>query len=674
MRLLLALLLLAVPAFAEEEFIRKLAPTGWFDASADRLPGPAAHYTCDDNAASTTVVAAFGSNGTASANTDTMTVAGKLGTALEFVAASSESVTVPSLSAQTQWTMAHWIKLDAATTATCVAQKWGTPFIAMYWDAIQSKYRPYIWGGVSVSAPRAIITRNVWTHLAASCNVGNCNLYKDGAQVATGSISSYTTSTTGYFGGMTSYYCDAQMDDVRFYNRALSPQEVKELYNAGNGTVGSEAAQGKISTDSSGNVYGWASKVGNHDFYQLTEGYRPAFATFKNRRCIDFDGTDDGLVSDITTTDILDATDGTVFIVAETDSNVTSQYYLWDSWSGWYIQQNANSLLGHYSNDTSADEAFVGIGSNVPYVIEANYDGTNLGIAVNGQTIQTDASDYLSLGGLLRIANPGNADLNGRICEILTFDTLLDTAERRKIREYLRKKWGLKYHTIPEPVVHYRLDENAANTTIYDSISGINGATAATNTADMGVAGKVGGGMYINQTTNNLITIADNAVFDSPYEITAMAWIKLDNNSSGNEYFVGKYDSSVNKREWALRINSTQEFGIMLGHPVTGAYSGHQEMDTSIADVTIWNHVAATFDNGKVNLYVNGDLVPTSAFGLIPATLHQSNTAFTIGGISGSATHDGVIDDVIFYNKALSAADIKFIYNETAQGRAASTY
>jgi hypothetical protein len=665
--LLLCLVLSVRGALAAE-------PTSWFDASADRLPGPAAHYTCNDNAASTTVVAAFGSNATASANTDTMTVAGKLGTALEFVAASSESVTVPSLTAQTRWTMAHWIKLDAATTATCVAQKWGTPFIAMYWDAIQSKYRPYIWGGVSVSAPGGIITRNVWTHLAASCNVSNCNLYMDGVQIATGSISSYTTSTTGYFGGMTSYYCDAQMDDVRFYNRALSPQEVKELYNAGNGTVGSEAAQGKISTDSSGNVYGWASKVGSYDFYQLTAGYRPAFATFKNRRCIDFDGTDDGLVSEAVGTDILDTTDGTVFIVAETDSNVTAQHYL-SSGSEWSIRQNVTSILGHYSDDGGgADEAPIGIGSNVPYIIEADYDGSAVGITTNGQAVKYAASSGLDIDDVLSIGNAGSADLNGRICEILTFDELLDTAERRKIREYLRKKWGLKYHTIPEPVVYYRLDENAANTTIYDSISGINGATAATNTADMGVAGKVGGGMYINQTTNNLITIADNAVFDSPYEITAMAWIKLDNNSSGNEYFVGKYDSSVNKREWALRINSTQEFGIMLGHPVTGAYSGHQEMDTSIADVTIWNHVAATFDNGKVNLYVNGDLVPTSAFGLIPATLHQSNTAFTIGGISGSATHDGVIDDVIFYNKALSAADIKFIYNETAQGRAASTY
>lgn len=647
-------------------------PTSWFDASADRLSAPAAHYTCDDNAASTTVVAAFGSNGTASANTDTMTVAGKLGTALEFVAASSEKVTVPSLTAQTQWTMSHWIKMDAATTATCVAQRWGTPFIATLWDAGASKYKPYVWGTTAAYAA-PIITRDVWTHLAASCNVGNCNLYVDGAQVATGSITAYTTSTTGSFGGVTSNYCDAQMDDVRFYNRALSPQEVKELYNAGNGTVGSEAAQGKISTDSSGNVYGWASKVGSYDFYQLTAGYRPAFATFKNRRCIDFDGTDDGLVSGAVGTDILDTTDGTVFIVAETDSNVTAQHYL-SSGSEWSIRQNVTSILGHYSDDGGgADEAPIGIGSNVPYIIEADYDGSAVGITTNGQAVKYAASSGLDIDDVLSIGNAGSADLNGRICEILTFDELLDTTERRKIRDYLRKKWGLKYHTIPEPMVHYRLDENAANTTIYDSISAAHGATAATNTADMDVAGKVGGAMYIDETANNLITIADNAVFDSPYEITAMAWVKLDDGSVANEYFMGKYDSGANKREWALRINAAEKFSIAFGSPATGLYAGSQGIDTAIADVTVWNHLAATYDRGTVKLYVNGDLVPSSGGG-VPASLYQGDAAFTIGGNVGLPTHDGAIDDVIFYNKALSAADIKFIYNETVQGRSASTY
>lgn len=647
-------------------------PTSWFDASADRLPGPVLHLACEENAADTVVVNAMGAAIASTRNTADFTDAtGKLGRGFDFYKGGTDDRINSGLTITGPFSVCAWVKPDSAgemagrivDSGSCRAWVTSTTFNLSC--------------GAELGTGVGYWTAGNWAHVCfrrSLLNIGS--IFVNGVSVVTPASIGAGAFNNFYIGN--SYNdtraFDGVMDDIRVWDREITPQEVKEVYNAGNGTVGSEAAQGKISTDSSGNVYGWASKVGSYDFYQLTAGYRPAFATFKNRRCIDFDGTDDGLVSGAVGTDILDTTDGTVFIVAETDSNVTAQHYL-SSGSEWSIRQNVTSILGHYSDDGGgADEAPIGIGSNVPYIIEADYDSTALGVTVNGQTVKYDASDYLSLGGTLRIGNAGSADLNGRICEILTFDTLLDTIERRKIREYLRKKWGLKYHTIPEPVVHYRLDENAANTTIYDSISAVHGAAAATNTADMSVAGKVGGGMYINQTTNNLITIADNAVFDSPYEITAMAWIKLDNNSSGNEYFVGKYYSDANKREWALRINSTQKFSIMLGHPVTGAYLGYQEMDTPLADVTIWNHVAATFNNGKVKLYVNGDLVPTSDYGVIPATLHQNDAAFTIGGLPGSATHDGVIDDVIFYNKALSAADIKFIYNETAQGRAASTY
>ncbi len=84
MRILLVLLLLASTAFADEAFIYQQAPTGWFDADADRLAAPAWASAMDDNAASTAVTATLGANGTSSHNTNTFSGAGKLGTGLVF--------------------------------------------------------------------------------------------------------------------------------------------------------------------------------------------------------------------------------------------------------------------------------------------------------------------------------------------------------------------------------------------------------------------------------------------------------------------------------------------------------------------------------------------------------------------------------------------------------------
>jgi len=76
------------------------------------------------------------------------------------------------------------------------------------------------------------LATNIWTHLLVVRDAGTWKLYVNGALTTTGtSVAPNTPSTimiiaSGSFNGY--------VDDVRFYNRALSAQEAKDLYIPGN--------------------------------------------------------------------------------------------------------------------------------------------------------------------------------------------------------------------------------------------------------------------------------------------------------------------------------------------------------------------------------------------------------------------------------------------------------
>jgi len=78
-----------------------------------------------------------------------------------------------------------------------------------------------------------------------------------------------------------------------------------------------------------------------------------------------------------------------------------------------------------------------------------------------------------------------------------------------------------------------------------------------------------------------------------------------------------------------------------------------------------WNHVAVVATQSSVSIYINGSLDNSgSIVGFDYFTTHP----FSIGRAAGEAEHyfDGSIDQVRIFNKALSAAEVTTLYNETA--------
>lgn len=79
----------------------------------------------------------------------------------------------------------------------------------------------------------------LWHHYVGTADGTVIRLYKDGVEASNGScVGTITASagvpvTIGAFDNVASRFSTGQIDDVRIYNRTLSVQEVKDLYNAG---------------------------------------------------------------------------------------------------------------------------------------------------------------------------------------------------------------------------------------------------------------------------------------------------------------------------------------------------------------------------------------------------------------------------------------------------------
>jgi Concanavalin A-like lectin/glucanases superfamily len=98
------------------------------------------------------------------------------------------------------------------------------------------------WNGTAYSINASFaLPAGKWNHVAFSYDGAFMRLYVDGAQAQTpvaqtvdpATPASFMTAIGSMGNGAGTYTLDGKLDDVRIYNRALSAQEVKQLYSMG---------------------------------------------------------------------------------------------------------------------------------------------------------------------------------------------------------------------------------------------------------------------------------------------------------------------------------------------------------------------------------------------------------------------------------------------------------
>lgn len=189
-------------------------------------------------------------------------------------------------------------------------------------------------------------------------------------------------------------------------------------------------------------------------------------------------------------------------------------------------------------------------------------------------------------------------------------------------------------------------------------------------------SGKVGQAFSFNG--NSSVSVPNNASLN-PQTFTIMGWVNpaaLDN-ASDVDIVVNKeadnpstqYEIGISKGTGSIpRGNFAFALGGISGLPSEG--SGWTNGGGSVP-LNAWSFVTLTFDGTNAKTYLNGVLVRN--VGNLSGSLRTSTGPFRIGDRTAPNSlqtgFNGLIDEVDFYNRALSTTEIQSIFNAGSAGK-----
>ncbi len=222
--------------------------------------GTFAHWTMDDNAATTVVEDIYGHDGTSELNTEDLTVGGTVSSALAnlqsansriFETDDSSDFTFSSGSSDLPFAITAWFKpttnyhcqiigKDSATELEYRLYVNAGTIIALLWDDSEAAF-------ISKISDSVVISTETWYHVilnySGSGTSAGITIYLDGTLIGTsaddsgGYVAMEDTDAGivagGGYGGTNSTI--VSLDDVRMFNSRLATSTINALYNAGSG-------------------------------------------------------------------------------------------------------------------------------------------------------------------------------------------------------------------------------------------------------------------------------------------------------------------------------------------------------------------------------------------------------------------------------------------------------
>ena len=209
-------------------------------------------------------------------------------------------------------------------------------------------------------------------------------------------------------------------------------------------------------------------------------------------------------------------------------------------------------------------------------------------------------------------------------------------------------------------------DTSYNNTQDYTSFSFISNDNGVEWLSDGGFDGKgaynFSGTVGVNISDHNVHSFG-NVTDDQPF--TVMAWIYM--RDATNFAIVSKVGST--DAEWAFHTRSNDKLQLLLYDNTNTNRRGHQSSSTVTSYENQWVHVASTYDGRGssplgVNLYLNGENISTEGGSVAGgySAMHNQSDDLTIGSLN-TFFADGIIDEVLIFNRTLSADQVHAIYS-----------
>jgi len=233
------------------------------------------------------------------------------------------------------------------------------------------------------------------------------------------------------------------------------------------------------------------------------------------------------------------------------------------------------------------------------------------------------------------LLEPDNSEAPSLFNEWEDLDPISRDLYARNIPEHESQEYGGA-----ELLMHF--DGDASDSSGYGRNGAISGPTL---TADM--YGNMNSA-YSFDGFNDRIIFGD--YIDGMNQMTVEAWVYIDGNPNGNDAIVGK------QHAYEFGINMNRNLYARLG---TGASWSATLTGNQMLDLNTWHHVSFTVDGDHMSLYLDGKFDSDYWNG---NGMGDSTPSLAIGGIWESPTwvnmFDGIIDEVVIYNYALSESDL----------------
>lgn len=233
----------------------------------------------------------------------------------------------------------------------------------------------------------------------------------------------------------------------------------------------------------------------------------------------------------------------------------------------------------------------------------------------------------------------------------------------------------------PTPTARYKLQDDAASTTIV-ATQGTNLTLAGgDNTEDITTTGPgddITKALTLNGTDDE-ITHTTEVTDGTTTKLSACCWLKCSDFDTADQYLISDYYGVDAGKKWGFFSGSTGDDGALglrlSSDGGTTTNNVFSETDQGSLSEVAWVHVGFSYDGTTttVKFFINGTEEGVDS-GTVYASLFDSSTAdFRIGNIKGSSYfYDGSIADVcVWDDTVLTESQIQEVMAEGEDGTGA---
>jgi hypothetical protein len=216
-------------------------------------------------------------------------------------------------------------------------------------------------------------------------------------------------------------------------------------------------------------------------------------------------------------------------------------------------------------------------------------------------------------------------------------------------------------------VSYWSLDSNSISGNSITDLTG-NGNTGTRHNNPGAINARIGGGESFNGTSQD-ITTANNAGLTNTTAFSVALWFRLTATTNNKVFITTGQDSNPFDGVWVAYGDGSGFCNNKLELVITQTTANNTERicsNSTFMTTATWTHLSMTYDGSQttagMKIYLNGALLATTV------SQNQGFGAFTNRTWEIASSHtpdlflDGDLDDIRIYNRALSAAEVRQLY------------